>query len=222
MINEAAPSTNYPGNSHKAKAKAETEVSSEKTKPKVESVVTGKVVKRKKGLGRKFAETFTGDDAQSVGTYIFFDVIVPAAKAMISDAASQGVERLLFGESARGRTSRTGGRSGGSYTSYNKAYSPNREDRPSGPRQMSNRAQANHDFDEIILETRLEAEEVLDCMTDLIGKYDVATVADLYDLVDITGSFTDSKYGWTDLRGSSVSTIRGGFLLNLPKPTPIY
>lgn len=214
MINEAvgsAPKTNYPGNSHKAKTKV---VKDEKERPKVEKVVTGTVVKRKKGLGRKFTETFTGDDAKSVGEYIFFDVVVPAAKAMISDAASQGVERLLFGETVRSRSARTVG----GHTSYNRMYSPNREDRPSGPpsRNISQRARATHNFDEVILSSRAEAEEVIDCLTNLIEDYDVASVADLYDLVDITGSFTDSKWGWSSMQGASVTHIRQGYLLNLP------
>lgn len=214
-----APKNNYPGNSHKAKGKViETEKPVEE-KPKVKQVTSGAVVQRKKGLGRKVAETFAGDDAHSVGNYILFDVILPAAKAMISDAASQGVERLLFGEASRSRT-RT---AGGSHTSYNRMYTPNREDRPSnGPsRNMSHRARANHDFNEIVLEDRGEAEDVLDCLGDLISTYDVASVADLYELVGITGNFTDDKYGWSSIAGASVSRVRAGYLLNLPRPTAL-
>lgn len=211
---KTVPTTNYPGNSHKAKLKA-AETLKEESKPEFEKVVSGKVIQRKKGLGRKVAETFTGDDAHSVGEYILFDVILPAAKAMISDAASQGVERLLFGETVRSRNTRS---SGSTHTSYNRMYSPNREERPSGPRTMSSRARASHDFDEIVLSTRVEAEEVLDCLIDAIDKYDVVSVADLYELVGITGSFTDDKWGWSNLAGSTVSHVRAGFLLNLPRP----
>lgn len=213
-----APKNNYPGNSHKAKGKVVEKDKPEEEKPKVQKVTTGTVVQRKKGLGRKVAETFAGDDAHSVGNYILFDVILPAAKAMISDAASQGVERLLFGETSRSRTRTVGG----SHTSYNRMYTPNREDRPSSPsRNMSHRARATHDFDEIVLSTRVEAEEVLDCLGDLISNYDVASVADLYELVGITGSFTDDKWGWSSIAGATVSHVRSGYLLNLPRPSTL-
>lgn len=78
-----------------------------------------------------------------------------------------------------------------------------------------------HDFSDIILASRADAEEVLDRLRDLVSQYDVATVNDLYDLVGLTGEFTDDKWGWTDLRTASVRVVRGGYLLNLPRTQPI-
>ena len=83
---------------------------------------------------------------------------------------------------------------------------------------MSNRARANHDFDEIVLATRAEAEEVIDNLFALVDSYDTATVADLYGMVGQTGSYTDEKWGWSDLRGTSISRVKGGYLLDLPRP----
>lgn len=207
------PKVNYTGNSHKIK-ESKTETSGREKK--VEKVISGEAVKRQKPLGRKVAETFAGDDVQSVGNYILFDVVLPAAKAMISDAASQGVERLLFGDSAR--SAKPGNRSG--YTSYNRMYSGGAST-ASKPREISRRARTNHEFDEVILTTRGEAEEVLERLGDLVDEYDSATVSDLYDLVGITGSFTDDKWGWTDLRTAGVSRVREGYLLSLPRTQPL-
>lgn len=213
---EAKPRmNNYGSNSHKSKEEPKGE-----ERQKVEKAITGQAVQRKKPLGKKIAETFTGDDMHSVGNYVLFDVILPAAKSMISDAASQGIERLMFGDSAR-RPSSGISRGGIKHTSYNRMYSPNREDRPTGPRTLSQRARASHDFGEVVLTTRGEAETILDRLGDLIDNYDVATVSDLYDLAGITGSFTDDKWGWSSLSGSSVSRIREGYLLNLPSPTAL-
>jgi hypothetical protein len=39
----------------------------------------------------------------------------------------------------------------------------------------------------------------------------------MYDLIDITASFVDHKYGWTDLTDARVRRINGGYLLDLPK-----
>lgn len=208
---EKSPRVNYPSNSHKARDK-----DVKKPEKVIERVTTGDAVKRKKPLGRKIAETFAGDDARNVGMYILFDVIIPAAKSTISDAVSQGVERMLFGDSKR-RSSSGGSR--GSFTSYSKMYNAREPER--GERQLSRRARTAHEFDEIILESRGEAENVLDRLSDLIENYDIATVSDLYALVGITGSFTDDKWGWSSLAGADVERVRGGYLLNLPKTQPI-
>lgn len=196
----------YPANSHKNKAN--------KT---VNKVIKGDVIQRNQNNSGKLKEALGGDDAQSVFSYIFFDVIIPAAKSMLADASSQFIERILFGESRRS----SGGRQG--YTSYNKMYEPRQRQglaRPARP-EISRHGRATHNFGEVILASRGEAEHVLDSLTALIDEYGVATVSDLYDLVGITGNFTDDKWGWYDLRGSAVSRIREGFLINLPQTQPI-
>lgn len=57
-------------------------------------------------------------------------------------------------------------------------------------------------------------------MQDLIDTYGMVSVADLYDLVGINGSYTDNKYGWTHLRSADVQRVRDGYLLKLPKALP--
>lgn len=202
---------NYPSNSHKSKT-------SDPAKPEknVEKVITGQAIQRKKSLGSKFKEVMSGDDARSVGAYILFDVIIPAAKSMLADAATQGLERILFGDSRRSSsTSRT------NYTSYNNMYKSRQAGGSPQKLELSQRARATHNFGEVVLSSRGEAEEVLDRLTALIDQYQVATVSDLYDLVGITGSFTDDKWGWFDLRGSGINRVREGYLINLPQTQPI-
>ena len=187
---------------------------------KVEKVVIGEVTRRKKPLVRRFRETFIQGEARSVWAYLAQDVLIPAAKDMVMDAVSQGIERTLFGESTgRSRRGRPG--SSQSYVSYDRYSRGPQRSRPGEHRQMSHRARTNHDFDEVVLSTRQEADEVLDRLYDLIQRYDVATVSDLYELVGISGNFTDQKWGWTELRGSGVARVRAGYLLELPRPEPI-
>src|SRR5688572_32016764 len=66
---------------------------------KIEKIVLGEVTRKQKSLGRRFMETFvSGEDASSVMGYILFDVVVPAAKDLASDAFSQMVERIRRSE----------------------------------------------------------------------------------------------------------------------------
>lgn len=214
--------SNYPGNSH---TQRNAEAPEKEERATIEKIVSGSVVQRKTPLFTRFKETFMGDDAGSVVNYILLDVIVPTTKSMIADAFSQGLERMFFGDSAGGR-SRGSTSARGSHVSYNRMYDrPGsqyrpEEDRPGG-RSLSQRARSTHNFQEIVISSRGDAEAVLDRLGDLIQQFDVATVADLYDLTGTTGSFTDAKWGWYGLGGAHVSRVREGFLLNLPKTEPI-
>lgn len=189
---------------------------------KIQRVATA--TQRKKSIGKRLKETFFGGTTKGVWEYVLTDVLVPAARDMVADAASQGVERMVFGE-ARSTSRRTGARpSVGAYgapTAYNR-YSQTVVGRASGrdeARVPGRRVTEAFDFDEIILATRVEAETVIERMHDLIERYGSTAVADLYELVGISGNYTDEKYGWEDLRDSSISRVRDGYVLNLPRPT---
>ena len=211
MADAPIPKNNYPGNSQTGK-------NAKPPRKPLERVTSTEPIQRKTPLGKKLKATFGGDDARSVGLYVFYDVVLPATKNLLFDIITQGSERSIFGD-VRNRTRGTIGRPVG----YNKMYnggSNNRDPRDNQlePRHMTQRGRSTHNFDEIILASRGEAEEVLDQLSATIEQYDTATVSDLYALVGITGNFTDDKYGWTSLAESSVSSVRGGFLLNLPNP----
>ena len=187
---------------------------------KVKRIVQSTVVRQKTPLGRRVWKNLFGGDVRSIFGYVAGDIIAPAFRDLISDAAGATVDRALFGESA-GRRGRYRGAS--IHTPYNRYSSPNptnrsRRDEERG-RDMSPRGRAIHDFDEIIIETRAEAQEVLLQLDDHIAKYDAVSVADLYEMVGISANFTDAKWGWTDIRSADVTRLgTRGYLLNLPKP----
>jgi hypothetical protein len=201
---------NYPSNSYKAK---ET-VKDEKEEPKkVEKVVKGKVVTKKKSLGRRFWDTFVGEDIADIGNYLIHDVLVPAAKSTITDMV-QSIPELLFyhGEHRPSRSRRDGGRT---RVSYEKCYD---SDRRGDRRELSREDRARHNFDDIILESKRDADEIIERLIDIIDEYGQATVADLYDLVGVTEAYTDRSYGWTNLRKATWRHVSEGYMLVLPKP----
>lgn len=208
-------SEDYPSNSFKSRG-IRTQKHDETEKPPethvVAKVTTGKIVKKKKNFLDNFAETFFGDDAHSVAMYVLHDVLIPAAKETLSDMVSGGIEMLLFG-----RTRGTGRSKSGSYVSYG-SYYKNRDRQLDSP---SRKTRATHQFNEVILESRQEADDVLAGLVELIDAYDVATVADFYDLVGIESSYADEKYGWTNLSRAVSQRVREGYILLLPKPSVI-
>lgn len=203
----------YPPNSFSSKQPPEPQ-----EEKKIERVTKTEAIRRKKGLGRKFREVFFGGDAKSTGRFIIYSVLIPAAKDMIIEAGREGIEKLVRGDSYRRRGSPRSGPAG--YVSYNRMSmrDPREQDQP---RPMSARARARHDFDEIVLGSRAEAEEVIERMFDIVSRYTTATVADLYDLVGIRSSHVDNKWGWSDMRGAGVVRVRDGYLLELPDVQPM-
>lgn len=202
----------YPPNSDRSKlGEAETE------DKKVEKVITSEPIIRKKGLGHKFKNTFFGGDAKTAFQYVIFGVLLPAAKDAIAEAGAQGIEKLVFGDTRRQRNAPSSGPLG--YVSYNR-YSQQGSQSPVR-RQISQQARAQHDFNQIVLTSRQEAEDVVDRLFDLVSRYDAATVADLYELVGVRSHHTDHKWGWTDVRGVGVVKVRDGYLISLPDPDPL-
>lgn len=193
----------YASNSHKSRAEAA------KQDHKVEKVVSGTVKTKKKTGLNKMANVFISEDAGNVKSYILMDVLVPAVKKAISDIVTNGIEMMLYGETGRKKNSNS------SRISYRDYYKDDRRPRDRGV------SRSSYDYDDIILETRGEAEDVLSRMDEIMDTYGIVSVADFYDLVGITGSFTDNKYGWTNIRSANVLRTRDGYMIKLPRATPI-
>lgn len=195
----------FKSNSHKSKEIDE--------KKKVEKVVKGKVKTKKKNGITKFADVFVSEDVSSVKSYIIGEVLIPAMKKALSDIVTNGIDMILYGES--GVTKR---KSPGSRVSYTNYYDRRDRDRYGYD---DRRVRAGYDFNDVILDSRGEAEDVLSRMDELIDNYGIVSVADFYDLCGITGSYTDNKYGWTDIRSAQVVRVRDGYKIKLPRALPL-
>jgi hypothetical protein len=199
---------NFPPNSKAARARE---------REPVQRVTSADAVRRKKSLGRQFKSTFFSGNATTAWHYMISNVAIPAIQDMIIEMVQSGVERVV-----RGDRSRRGGYGSQNLprTNYRSAWQRRPDDRPPMPTHtLSRTARARHGFDEIIIPSRQEAEDVIDRLYDLIDSYETATVADLYELTGLASSHTDHTWGWTNLRGANVGRVRGGgFLLDLPEP----
>lgn len=177
-------------------------------------VVTGEVIQKPVGVGRKFKHIFLGGDAKHAAQYVASDVLLPALRNLIVEIVTRGSEKLIYGESRRGPTNYSG--YGGSRYSVGGPTNPWSRPEPSRlpppPRGRQNR----HDMNDVIISTREEADLVMERMIDILDKYQVVSLADLYELLGLPTSHIDNKWGWTYLGGAQVSQIRQGYLLQLP------
>jgi len=182
-----------------------------------EKAISGKAIVRKKSLGKKLSETFLAEDVASVKDYLFFDVIVPAVKDVIVNTITNGIQAFVYGNTARG----SGQRFNGTYGAQRSGYTPyNRYGQRPDPALRTVRDDYMNDK-EPIMESKYDAEIVIEDLKDLIATYGQATVGDLYDLIGFDSKHTDYKWGWTDLTTASVRHVRDGWLVDLPRPVRV-
>lgn len=199
----------YKSNSHKSRE------ANEAPKKKVEKVIAGTAKTRKKSELKKFTDVFVAEDVQNVKSYILMDVLVPAVKKAVSDIVTNGIDMILYGESGHHDHKSTA-----SKISYRNYYDRKEEPRYHD-RYASQRSRTGYDYDDIILDSKGEAMNVLDRLGELIDTYKMASVADLYELVGVTGNYTDNKYGWTNISTASIVRIRDGYVIKMPRAMPL-
>ena len=192
----------YPSNSYKSR---------NGQVPKADKVVTGEVMTKKKSGMQKLAETFISEDVENVKSYIIFDVIIPTIKNVVLDAVTNSVQMLLFGKSGNPMHP-TSASTGVPYTQY--------YNQPiTGAYLASATSKDTFNFDDIVFRTRGDAELALNSLNDMIVRYTMASVANLYEAAGIvTSNYMANDYGWTDLIGARVINARGGYVIKLPKP----
>lgn len=192
------------------KAKPEQSVANVERK-KLDRVVSGNA-KRKPDAARKLTNLFAPGDMSSIKEYLIMDVIVPATKKMISEIVRNGIDMLMYGESGRGKTY-VGNSDKVSYRSY---YGSNDN------RNSNTRTRSVFDYDNVVIPTRQEAEEVIRRMDEVIETYGTVSVADLYDLCGVTDhNYMNAKYGWMDIRTAEAVRVANGYILKLPRALPL-
>lgn len=198
----------FPSNSHKSKeGKKTTEIVETK------KIIKGNVRKRKPSLGKKMKDEFISTDSHSVLSYLLEDVFIPAAKETIANIVSGGIDMILFGGSSDRGSCRSSSKSRVSYESY--------YDRKNSDRYSARTRRSTQYLDDIVFDSRNEAEDVLTAMLEDIDEYGVTTVGNFYDLVGERTNPSDFKWGWETLRSARVDRVRDGYIIGLPRPIPV-
>lgn len=199
----------YKPNSHKYK-EANKQLPVERKK--LEKVVTGNARTKQKSEASKFAEKLISrEDVGNIRSYLIDDVIIPTIKNTIWDAFTNSLDMVLFGGTGRNRKKSTAEK-----ISYRNYYDRRDERRYGEPL----RAKSGTSFDDIVFDSRGEAENVLRCMEEILEQYPLVSVSDMYDLAGLTAPHTANKYGWSNLRSADVVRIRDGYIIKLPRALP--
>lgn len=179
---------------------------------KITKVVSGNV-KTRTNKGRKLFGSFVASDANSVWETIFMDVLVPSLKKLMSEGITTAADLFIYGESR----SRDRGKSS-SKVSYRSYYDDRYGDRRDDRRRST---PSRFDYDDLVFESRGEAEMVLKHMYGALDDYNLVTVGDMYDFAGVTAPFPAHNFGWTSIRSAEVRRVRDGYIIELPKAMQI-
>lgn len=189
----------YPSNADHPKKQPE--------KKRMEKITTGKVATTRHSASNSIIEFLTP---------VIVDAIVPTLKDALVSIVTNGINILIYGDSESTASSRPV-----SSISYGRTnYSRISTDRKNGGR-PNTQTRSRQNFDDLIFETRGEAQIVLDELKNAIEQYGVVTVLDAYDLCGQTAPYTSDKYGWMNLDNAYIERNRQGYIIRFPRAVPI-
>lgn len=198
----------YQSNSHKGK-----EPKDKSEKKDLEKVVEGDVSVKPKTIGSKIKSIFFGGDVNTAASYVVGEVLLPALRNLVVETVSKGADRLIYGESSMRHRRPT---NYGSRVQYNNPLA--RETRSYLPdqRPIDRWSRSSKAFDDIVVSSKTDADNVVERLIDIVDHYAVASVADLYELLGLPSTHVDNKWGWTNLKGIEVRQVREGYKLSFP------
>ena len=183
---------------------------------KVEKVIKGEVRVQKASPFKKFKKRFMEEDAKNIK-----EAAVKIALDGLHDILNYVVDGIF------GTTRRGGGPSGRRYSTNSKvsyiSYNNMQQGNVSRSPIVQNRQTYN--LDDYIFESRSDAEDILQVMSDLIEQYHFASISDLKGAMGVDANdsrnYTERNWGWFTLKDARTERINGGgYVLRLPKPVP--
>lgn len=188
-------------------------------KKEITRVTQGTVTRKKQPAAKRLRESLGLEETRTVGDYLVWDVLLPAAKETIADVVKKGIDVFLYGGTSSGPSRRSS--SNRSYVSYD-GYSRNRDykDAQASRRRYGSRPGA--DIRDFMFDDRRDAEMVLSEMCEIIDTYGFVKLSDFYGLVgENERNFVDHGYGWDNLATATIDRVRDGWVLNVPRPIPL-
>lgn len=189
------------------------ETLAEQSIPKAKPVVKkGAVVQTKKSVGQKFKDIFIQEDVNTVKKYVFQEVIEPGFKNLILDCLSMFFFKEAYNGHRRGKRYYD---DDDEYVPYSSYYGGKRKRKKKKKDYDDEEESEATDYANIVLKYREDAEEVVNEMRRRIKKYGRASVADLFDLIQITGKYTDNNWGWEDPNAIGIKRVSNGYLIDV-------
>ena len=172
---------------------------------------------KKKKFGQKMKEAMFSEDIGngSVTEYVFFKILIPSVKRILSDMANTAINMAL-GLDPKTRTiqanTHTANASVYRDRNYSRGYSASEQNRRSAISELV--------WDEAT------ANDIFNQMSDLIERYGNCSLADAYSIMGLGDRIrtTDRNWGWTSMRSADVVAIDrldDRWIIDMPPARPL-
>lgn len=202
----------YKSNSLKVRDGAESKVEEKQIEP----VISGSAKVHKQSCFGKFKDDIVAESFKNVGEWLWGEVVIPNTKRFIDDLVTNGIHMFLYGKGGGPKSSsiqKISYSNGSSFVNYSTT---------SKNIVKAGSHSSGINYDNIVFDSRGDAEAVLTQMEEMIDVYGMVSIADLYEMAELPiPSYTLNNYGWTDLKSATTMACRDGFLIRLPKATNI-
>lgn len=179
-------------------------------------VAPGQVKQVKRSASKRFFDFLFQESPKELSKKIGRDVLVPRLKVGFEDSVKTFVHGMLWGSGGAPQSIVQGQVLRGGVVAYNQVseQSPMGMARQAGPSTSGN-------YQDLVFVELSKAEMALANLYDLINRYRVVAVGDLYEMAGITAAPSDNSIGWRSLDGARISKVRDGYCLELPRPSLI-
>lgn len=188
----------------------------EPPKKEIKQIVQGK--KADRPATSRFMHSLFAESPKPLMMRVGRQILIPRLKIGVQDALNGLIQGMLWGNG--GQTMTSGIVQGtvlrGGATDYRAISSGG----PSALQQAQAAVtqQSSGNYKDVVCDSQQRAEQLLAYLYDLINRYRMVAVGDLYEAAGITTAPSDNAFGWTALDGSRIVATRDGYVLQLPKP----
>lgn len=169
---------------------------------------------KKKKFGVKLKEAMFSEDIGngSVTEYVFFKILIPSVKRVLSEMANTAVNMIL-GLDPKTRTVNANTHTANASTYRDRNYYRPNNDIPSYRRRN---ALSEFEWDEDV------ARDIYNQISDLIDQYGDCSIADVYSIMDMGEQIrsTDRNWGWTNTKYIDVvpvDRLGNRWIIDLPE-----
>lgn len=151
--------------------------------------------------------------------YLFKEALLPWAKHTVLDMLSMTLFHEHIADDFYRRDSyydRYGNR-GRAYSGYygSNTYGNSARDRDRKRPTEYYRRDDRVDYKNIILRSRGAAEDIVSEMQERVYRFGQVSVAELFDMLNVSSEAVDNSWGWTDERDIGIRSVSNGWLIDL-------
>lgn len=180
-----------------------------------ESVRTVQVVQRKRTISERIASFLFNEEIDNVSDYVINDILIPALKDTLTSMISNGADMLFHGSRGGGRSQFSNpysDRGGATFVQPDTRYSY--RNTSSVPRRGYKR------LNDYYFRSEAEARYVIDQLELLTDQYGWASVDDYYQLIGVSGTHVDQKWGWMTMGNARIRRDRDGWVIDFEEARP--